>query len=78
LQTKSNFPSSQVLQFGRLDNDGFPSNLPAGHICMDKVVQVEETIYDEEMRCHHFYSQSCHQKYETIFKPAQVRLKHLI
>jgi hypothetical protein len=72
----SKYPSSQVLQFGRLDNDGFPDILPEGHICMDKVVEVKETTYDEEQRCHHIYSKSCHQKYETVFKTDQVRLKH--
>ena len=38
------------MQFGRLANDGYPENLPEGHICMNKVIEVEETIYDEEMR----------------------------
>ena len=38
------------MQFGRLANDGYPENLPEGHVCMNKVVEVEETIYDEEMR----------------------------
>ncbi len=61
-----------ILSFGRLDNDDFPADLPDGHICMDKVVMVDETKYDEEMRCHHMYTQSCHQKYETVFKQAQV------
>jgi len=62
---------NSIMQFGRLNNDDFPENLPEGHVCMDKVVQVEETIYDEEMRCNHVTTQSCHQKYETVFKPAQ-------
>ena len=41
---------NSIMQFGRLANDGFPENLPEGHVCMNKVVEVEETIYDEEMR----------------------------
>ena len=41
---------NSILQFGRLANDGYPENLPDGHVCMNKVVEVEETIYDEEMR----------------------------
>ena len=41
---------NSILQFGRLANDGFPKPPPEGHVCMDKVVEVEETIYDEEMR----------------------------
>ena len=44
------FSDNSILQFGRLANDGFPKPPPEGHICMDKVVEVEETIYDEEMR----------------------------
>jgi hypothetical protein len=39
LPTKSNSPSRQVIKFGRLDNNGFPDDLPESHICMDKVVQ---------------------------------------
>ena len=39
-----------TLQFGRMANDGYPEDLPEGHVCMNKVVEVEETIYDEEMR----------------------------
>ena len=41
---------NSIMQFGRLANDGYPENLPEGHICMNKVIEVEETIYDEEMR----------------------------
>ena len=41
---------NSILQFGRLANDGYPEDLPEGHVCMNKVVEVEETIYDEEMR----------------------------
>ena len=53
-----------MLQFGRLANDGFPDSdqLPEGHVCMDKVVQVEETIYDEEMRRVTFNRERKHSK----------------
>eukprot|EP00095_Tigriopus_kingsejongensis_P001186 maker-scaffold511_size151351-snap-gene-0.23 protein:Tk01186 transcript:maker-scaffold511_size151351-snap-gene-0.23-mRNA-1 annotation:"spt transcription factor family member" len=32
----------------------------AGERCIDKVVMVEETEYDEEIECHHSYSERCH------------------
>ena len=53
--------ADSVLQFGRLANDGFPDSdqLPEGHVCMDKVVEVEETIYDEEMRRVSFNCADC-------------------
>ena len=43
---------NSIMQFGRLNNDGLPAeeDLPEGHVCMNKVVEVEETVYDEEMR----------------------------
>ena len=34
-------------------------------VCMLKVMLVEETIYDEEQRCNHVYTQECHDTYIT-------------
>ena len=35
-------------------------------VCMLKVMLVEETIYDEEQRCNHVYTQECHDTYITV------------
>ena len=32
----------------------------------------EETVYDEEMQCHHVYNDACMTKYNTVFKPKKV------
>ena len=43
----------------------------AGERCIDKVVMVEETEYDEHIECHHSYSERCHTTYTTDFEPQQ-------
>lgn len=43
----------------------------AGERCIDKVVMVEETEYDDVVTCKHSYSQKCHTTYTTDFEPQQ-------
>jgi len=43
----------------------------AGERCIDKVVMVEETEYDDVITCKHSYSQKCHTTYTTDFEPQQ-------
>lgn len=43
----------------------------AGERCIDKVVMVEETEYDDVVTCKHSYSQKCHTTYTTDFQPQQ-------
>ncbi|CAB4056211.1 unnamed protein product [Lepeophtheirus salmonis] len=43
----------------------------AGERCIDKVVMVEETEYDDHIECHHSYSERCHTTYTTDFEPQQ-------
>ena len=43
----------------------------AGERCIDKVVMVEETEYDDHVECHHSYSEKCHTTYTTDFEPQQ-------
>ena len=43
----------------------------AGERCIDKVVMVEETEYDEVITCKHSYSEKCHTTYTTDFEPQQ-------
>jgi len=43
----------------------------AGERCIDKVVMVEETEYDDIIECKHSYSQKCHTTYTTDFEPQQ-------
>merc|ERR1712142_146083 len=43
----------------------------AGERCIDKVVMVEETEYDDVIECKHSHSQKCHTTYTTDFEPQQ-------
>lgn len=43
----------------------------AGERCVDKVVMVEETEYDDVIQCKHSYSERCHTTYTTDFEPQQ-------
>lgn len=43
----------------------------AGERCIDKVVTVEETEYDNVINCKHSYSERCHTTYKTDYTPQQ-------
>lgn len=43
----------------------------AGERCIDKVVMVEETEYDDVIECKHSYTEKCHTTYTTDFEPQQ-------
>lgn len=43
----------------------------AGERCIDKVVMVEETEYDDVVTCKHSYTERCHITYTTDFEPQQ-------
>ena len=43
----------------------------AGERCIDKVVMVQETEYDDVVTCKHSYSEKCHTTYTTDFEPQQ-------
>ncbi|QQP50679.1 Uncharacterized protein FKW44_011778 [Caligus rogercresseyi] len=57
------------------DGDDVPLDIgsiaAAGERCIDKVVMVEETEYDDHIECHHSYSERCHTTYTTDFEPQQ-------
>merc|ERR1712226_154865 len=43
----------------------------AGERCIDKVVMVEETEYDDVVTCKHSYREKCNTTYTTDFEPQQ-------
>ncbi len=47
-------------------------NLPAGWICMKKVVMEEETKYDYEASCHNVTTENCHDTFTTEFEQQKV------
>jgi len=44
----------------------------AGERCVEKVMMVEETKYDDSIECHHSYDERCHTTYTTDYEPQQV------
>merc|ERR1711936_1418817 len=62
-------------QRGRGGNDDVALDIgsiaAAGERCIDKVVMVEETEYDDVVTCKHSYSEKCHTTYTTDFEPQQ-------
>jgi len=50
------------------------SNLPPnenGKRCINKVMMVEETVYDDVVTCDHSYDRQCHTSYTTTFEAQQ-------
>ncbi len=45
----------------------------AGERCIEKVVLVQETEYDDVIECKHSYSERCHTTYTTDYQPQQVK-----
>lgn len=46
----------------------------AGERCVEKVMMVEETTYDDQIVCHHSYTKKCHQTYVTSFEAVQMEM----
>lgn len=44
----------------------------AGERCVEKVMMIEETKYDDSIECHHSYDERCHTTYTTDYEPQQV------
>ena len=42
-----------------------------GRKCIDKVMMVEETVYDEVITCDHSYDKRCHTSYVTNYESQQ-------
>merc|ERR1712126_494482 len=70
---ESALPARDARQRGRQDDVALDigSIAAAGERCIDKVVMVEETEYDDAIECKHSYSQKCHTTYTTDFEPQQ-------
>ena len=55
-----------------LNDNGTPDD--NGLVCVQKVMMIQETKYDEVMTCVHKYQQRCHNTFTTVYEPHQVRL----
>uniref|UniRef100_A0A0K2UP06 Uncharacterized protein n=1 Tax=Lepeophtheirus salmonis TaxID=72036 RepID=A0A0K2UP06_LEPSM len=69
------FPTSDSRVARQEITDDVPLDIgsiaAAGERCIDKVVIVTETEYDDHIECHHSYSERCHTTYITDFQPQQ-------
>merc|ERR1712183_998181 len=71
---QTTLPARDARQRNRGGDDvalGIGSIAAAGERCIDKVVMVEETEYDDVIECKHSYTQKCHTTYTTDFEPQQ-------
>ena len=72
-------PTRESRQGAVGDDNGFGEDIfidlgavaAAGERCIDKVVMVEETRYDDVIECKHSYTERCHTTYITDFQPQQ-------
>ena len=79
MQSITEIKAKLELHVCRLARQGSSDDVPldigsiaaAGERCIDKVVMVEETEYDDVITCQHSYSQKCHTTYTTDFEPQQ-------
>jgi len=60
---------NEVDEIGPLD---IGTIAQAGERCVEKVMMIEETKYDDSIECHHSYDERCHTTYTTDFEPQQV------
>merc|ERR1712203_462479 len=43
--------------------------------CIPKVMQVEETVYDRAIKCHHSYQEKCHMTYITDYRSTSEKMR---
>merc|ERR1712061_939647 len=71
-RSQNNFAARGQRQGGGEEVDlSLGSIAAAGERCIDKVVMIEETEYDDVITCKHSYSEKCHTTYTTDFEPQQ-------
>lgn len=62
---------AEVEEEGPLDLGSISA---AGERCVEKVMMVEETVYDNGIECHHSYDKRCHTTYKTDYVPEQIEV----
>ena len=67
-EEKNEDENEEEFSLNTIVNDGNNEN---GRKCIDKVMMVEETVYDEVITCDHSYDKRCHTSYITNYESQQ-------
>jgi len=71
-QARSNLIQGQFRQYGEIAEESSPTFTEVTEKkCIDKVMIVEETAFDEVITCDHSYDQRCHTSYVTAYDAVQ-------